>query len=778
MAIYSASLPVSVSAPAGANIFYLSPDGDNSNGTSLATAWRDWGDVVWASVTPGSFIYVSPGLYLDQLRPTVDGTAGNPITILGVGTSAATPAIFQGGRGTSLLPQSGESGWTAESATENGIWIDKDYITIDGGTLFGFQVRGWIGHGCRIQNGSDGCILRNLEMYNNGWVTLGTGWDGDTYGTDIAITNGNAIRLGSSSLIERCVLHDNGQDGIQSLFAPNSISDSVIRQCWMYNARKHTIATGSPPGGPGTKSFNWGTHTDAIQIYDGGTVDGPLFERCHFGPGLTNSIIMGDVSTSTVVINLTLIDCTFDRPSTNAVFANSGTAGAGWDLNRITIVATNSTEHAIYTEGNTWTISNTLVESVPSGADIDLNGTGYTFSGNYYRDVTLNSGTSGFGTSLSTTLFPLANLVDNFVLNDYTPDVSGGSAYHTVPEYLGLDTNTITGPNEFGQYFFTTVTTGGGGGGETGGGTTPPVIDLYTYPLNTAFVRVVRPVKDVISRVRVSMRDEDNQRWSDAEMYNAINRSLDTWANRVYMQCVYDLPIDLNWSQIEYQIPYYIREPMILQRKIERWYWTGTAQDERWSDVQGAYVIPDGKGGQQIYVDVDTSWLQQEDARIIWHAEVGHVPPFDVFLATELGAEDSTLTISNTIIDTIGDVGYVIIDQELIQYSGVTETPTTTTLHGLLRACNNTARVTHASGVEVQWGIPYVDNALYNVLQTQVRSYLQYYYMTDSSAKETEHYQWTMRWEQQNADDFWKTWLPNRKPQISLSRQAIYSPEY
>lgn len=304
------------------------------------------------------------------------------------------------------------------------------------------------------------------------------------------------------------------------------------------------------------------------------------------------------------------------------------------------------------------------------------------------------------------------------------------------------------------------------------------VPDSYTYPLNTAYVRVVRPISDVIDRSKAAVRDTSNSRWSDAEIIHAINRSLDDWSGRVYIPCVYDTPDNLEWDAIHYSMPYYVRTPVTLQRKVERWVWSQAQNEDNWSDVQGVYMTSDGLGSQHLNVDAGSQWLTDTDLRVLWYAEVGHVPVEDVYLFSSITGDASEAVISGYHAHTVGDVGFVKIGNEIIQYSGVQENGGNTTLQGLLRGTNNTLVDSHAANDKVEWCIPYVDSALYTVLISQIQSYLHEYFMTDASARETEHHQWMMRWHQQKADDFWTTWLPNRRASVNLSRQAINSREY
>lgn len=291
---------------------------------------------------------------------------------------------------------------------------------------------------------------------------------------------------------------------------------------------------------------------------------------------------------------------------------------------------------------------------------------------------------------------------------------------------------------------------------------------------NTGFVRILRPASELLSRIKTSMRDSANDRWSDAEIYNSINRAIDFWNGRVYIPMLYTMTEAFAYDQNEYSLPNYIKPPLVPQRKVERYFWQDfdTSEGEYgWTDIHGWKLYPDGSGGQHLYVEVLEDRFTIDTGRILWWAEQGHVPESAVTLQAGINSTDTSLTIASVL--DVGETGFVKINGEVFQYSGIDQDASTTTLTDLLRGIDGTTAATHSTSDPITWMIAYPDMGLVSVLQAQAQAYMQHFYMTDSSARETTHHQWMMRWEQQQVDTFWAGWIPNRPPAMNLSREAF-----
>src|SRR3989338_7665986 len=73
-----------VEAADSANTFYVSRNGDNTTGTSWATAWNELDQIQWSSISAGSTIYLDGGVsgmtYATDLVTEKSGTASQRIT--------------------------------------------------------------------------------------------------------------------------------------------------------------------------------------------------------------------------------------------------------------------------------------------------------------------------------------------------------------------------------------------------------------------------------------------------------------------------------------------------------------------------------------------------------------------------------------------------------------------------------------------------------------------------------------------------------------------------
>lgn len=395
-------------------------------------------------------------LYTGLLAPTVNGTAANPITIRKSSEAGrnGTVVIF-GGRST-LLPEANQASYTV-SGTGRQFGADlqgRSYITIDGRTRSGIVVYGCgatpIGTaaGINLNNLSDHITLRNIEVFDCG-----------TYGqynrpSDNALvykTDRPGIRLGGTYItIDRCLVHDCGQDPIQAGYATSNL---VVSNTWLYGRRMHStwIGYGFNAGSQANPDQNT-THADGIQLYAGGANQGPLtFDHSVAGPLISQGFYAGD-ATLTSFDNVSFKHCVVLAPFRHGIQGDtySGTTPANWTIDHCTVHGP-LTPFPGYV--NTW-----LGIEVESGTGHSLKDTIVTWGANFYNSSAFTGTNSGniyngaggdplpggtnvdpqFVAALGTTEIPSS--FSRYLQIDWTPQAASaigkGSELHSIQRLL------------------------------------------------------------------------------------------------------------------------------------------------------------------------------------------------------------------------------------------------------------------------------------------------------------------------------------------------------
>lgn len=364
--------------------FYVSKFGNNGGGTSWETAWNELDQIDWSRLEPGNTVVLDGGTAQMVYNTTLDiedvhGTPNAPITIrLSEENGRNGQAILFGGRSTPL-PYCDQSGYAYESSGVNshGIYLNNaSYVHLDGTKRSGIVVHGNKINGMRFDANTANITVRYLEVFDNGFADESGGkWSPD----------GAGIRLaGPNHTFERMIVHDNGQDAFQSGsglapdFNENNLRNLTIRESWLYNGRPHPTVN---------ESFNYCAHADGLQIYNGGDVKSIILERAILGPGLTNSLILGQTPTSSG-LNATVDDVIirhvlFMKPADNNIRGYARTNPDGWIINNVTGYCPQTKGHCAYLEGT----NHTVTDSIFVGAAVTFPDELDTASGNCQWDA-------------------------------------------------------------------------------------------------------------------------------------------------------------------------------------------------------------------------------------------------------------------------------------------------------------------------------------------------------------------------------------------------------
>jgi hypothetical protein len=414
------------SSSAAANVFYVSKNGNNSTGSTWANAWNELNQIRWDLVQPGAVIYIDGGstsmTYTTQLSLGKSGTATYPIIIRASDETAHRGQVIMFGGRTSNLPYCGQSSYTnqADSTMRDYAFVSNgyDYVTIDGRRWRGIVMHGFRISGIRLHPDSRNITVKYGEIYNNGSArNTSTGWVSDSPGVRLA---------GLNMTFNHMIIHDNGADAFQSLYGDNNISNFRLQRSWLYNGRRHPSVN---------ESFNYCTHTDGIQLYDGGVIRGITVTESYFGPGFTQNVILGQTLNSNGswadVQNVTFRDVVFSRGADNGAMGYRDTESSNWLLERVTIDCTGTKYNCLRLNNSNHNVRYSIVYNglidFPEGlANMSGNCTWNTRGLDIGRETTLS--------------FSSASSSDMFFMANYTISTTNctGSRVRSVSQLLGM----------------------------------------------------------------------------------------------------------------------------------------------------------------------------------------------------------------------------------------------------------------------------------------------------------------------------------------------------
>jgi len=284
------------------------PDGRTSQ-----SAWRGLDQIDYSQIKPYDELRIGPGFYAGTLRPSVDYLIIRPA----IGASGSV--VFDGGRN-APLPECGQADWESEHLGDSyGIFLEGvTGVVIDGGPQRRIQIRNYRYGGIRLEPDTRAVRLRNMQIYENGSaIEEATGWRPARPGIVVG---------GADHWFDGMIIHDNGEDAIQSHHSrQNNLRGLVVSGSWLYNSRMHSRA--------GMLPYNHCTHTDGLQIYEGGEVANVVVSGNVIGPNVTNGVILGDKGTGAVVSYAIVHSNSFVGVTDNAILDNSpGARQIGWSL--------------------------------------------------------------------------------------------------------------------------------------------------------------------------------------------------------------------------------------------------------------------------------------------------------------------------------------------------------------------------------------------------------------------------------------------------------------
>ena len=254
-------------------------------------------------------------------------------------------------------------------------------------------------------------------------------------------------------------------------------------------------------------------------------------------------------------------------------------------------------------------------------------------------------------------------------------------------------------------------------------------------------------------------------------MGTAINSALRHWAGRVRVPFIYTLSTGLAAGSWTVDIPNFIdprwMRPQIKTDAFTEAYWvTGTG--DTWVNLPDYDIEPDGSGGSTLRI---RGRQYSSDVRII-HWQIPGPLPIDESSTSPVVLLDSSTSMTVTSSENnLPECGFIKVNSEWIQYSGLADAGTTLTLSNLVRGVAGTTEATHDPDDTVDWGIGVDRLDMIDQLLHQCRALLHAQYLAYASPQEREQHTFTTRWEQQLADEMLKNYVSSFEPimRIDLS---------
>ena len=328
--------------------YYVSKNGDNSDGKSWNTAWNEMDQIQWSLVSPGDTIYLDGGktemVYTTTMTIKKSGTQGSPICILlSRETDRNGQATIFGG--VTQPPYDDQPTYSGEMPTlDAGISIGAySWITIDGTKWSGITIHGTGGDGVELgEHTSDtskkahDIVVRNVKIYDIGTPekvdnSVQAKFPQLTIGHWHTMANASGIMFSYMAgarniLLERLIISNTSDEAV----GEGPCWNLTLRQTWLDNGRT----------APNGKPFNYMNHPDGYQNYTWGGNQGPwLIEDCVIGPHFMQGLFPGSsdddpkYSNSTYVNDITVRNVLFMDNLSSNIF---GVAGSNWTFDHIT----------------------------------------------------------------------------------------------------------------------------------------------------------------------------------------------------------------------------------------------------------------------------------------------------------------------------------------------------------------------------------------------------------------------------------------------------------
>lgn len=281
----------------------------------------------------------------------------------------------------------------------------------------------------------------------------------------------------------------------------------------------------------------------------------------------------------------------------------------------------------------------------------------------------------------------------------------------------------------------------------------------------------LRSQTELLAELEARLRDTGNVRWTDAEIYQALNDTLDTWSSKVLLPYLYTISGGWLSSTYAYALPAYVRPPLYpeVEREVPYRDEDIPAMAKTWQPI-AARSETDGAGGLVLRLMTPA---QDAEGRVRFYAPNGRVPTTVPTTSGSTASTATSLTLGSAV--DVDDVGHVKINAEWLSYAGVTRGASTTVLDNLVRGLYGTTAATHNTGSSVAWGVGADSRTLWQQLRDQTQANCYRMQIGDGSVHETGRYEQYMNYYQTRADQFWTTYRPQRPAPRLLPNRRLYA---
>lgn len=284
----------------------------------------------------------------------------------------------------------------------------------------------------------------------------------------------------------------------------------------------------------------------------------------------------------------------------------------------------------------------------------------------------------------------------------------------------------------------------------------------------------VRSQYQLRTDILTMLDDTSNARWTDVQVYTAINQALAMWGGRVLIPHLYQ-PTGYKWNNgtYDYTLPVWMDEQYIqpqVRRVVPYINYPQLADGtETWVDVPGWSIEPTTSNGRKLRFETAP---YNQDARILYWSQPNQIPTTVPTLSATISngtATTFTLTGANY---TVPFFGWYKIEDEVLtaEYSSRTAT---TVFANATRGEFNTYATSHTPTTPVYFCIAATDERLFVQLHDQAMAILHRMRFGLAAPEERQVHSQMIQLYQSQADRFWRSWTPQRPIRSRLTRLGL-----